>query len=70
MARRWHNHLNPDIDRKSWTKKEEESLFELHKIHGNKWTVITDSLPGRYRLSNAGPTTRSRIIFTQQSGEV
>lgn len=44
---RWHNHLNPAIEKKGWTAQEEERLFELHKQHGNKWTVIAEHLPGR-----------------------
>lgn len=44
---RWHNHLNPHIVKKSWTKAEEDVLFEEHKRHGNKWTIIADKLPGR-----------------------
>jgi len=50
---RWHNHLNPEIEKKAWSRKEEEKLFELHRIHGNKWTVIAESLPGRYTFDNA-----------------
>jgi myb proto-oncogene protein len=37
---RWHNHLNPGIEKKGWSKLEEELMFSLHKLHGNKWTII------------------------------
>jgi hypothetical protein len=40
--RRWHNHLDPGIEKRGWSKGEEERLFELHKRHGNKWTVIAE----------------------------
>jgi hypothetical protein len=39
---RWHNHLDPCIEKKGWSKTEEERMFELHKQHGNKWTVIAE----------------------------
>lgn len=40
--RRWHNHLDPGIEKRGWSKCEEERMFELHKVHGNKWTVIAE----------------------------
>lgn len=27
---RWHNHLNPDINRSEWTREEDEQLVALH----------------------------------------
>ncbi|BBG97500.1 myb domain protein 3r-5, partial [Prunus dulcis] len=44
---RWHNHLNPDIKRTAWTKAEELTLIEAHKIYGNKWAEIAKFLNGR-----------------------
>ena len=44
---RWHNHLDPLIGKKGWTVQEEQIMFEEHKKHGNKWTLIAASLPGR-----------------------
>lgn len=44
---RWNNHLSPEVSRDSWTAKEEKVLFDLHKIHGNKWSVIAAELKGR-----------------------
>lgn len=38
---RWHNHLNPSINKRGWTEDEEYIMFEKHKIHGNKWTLIS-----------------------------
>ena len=26
---RWHNHLDPDINKKTWTREEEEIIFSL-----------------------------------------
>lgn len=45
---RWYNHLDPEISKKAWTKPEEEKLLSLHKIYGNKWTVIAEEMTGRY----------------------
>lgn len=44
---RWHNHLDPKITKNGWTPEEEEIMFREHKKHGNKWTLIAESLPGR-----------------------
>lgn len=34
---RYHNHLNPDIKRDPLTFEQEKSIFEGHKLLGNKW---------------------------------
>ena len=44
---RWHNHLNPKINKNQWQDKEEWVLFLCHKLKGNKWAEITSFLPGR-----------------------
>lgn len=44
---RWHNHLNPSINREPWTQKEEIALIRVHQTHGNKWAELTKYLPGR-----------------------
>jgi hypothetical protein len=44
---RWHNHLNPDINKNKWTKEEDRQIVELHKTYGNKWSEIARFLPGR-----------------------
>ncbi|CAA3007740.1 myb-related 3R-1 isoform X1 [Olea europaea subsp. europaea] len=34
---RWHNHLNPGINKEAWTQEEELALIHAHQIYGNKW---------------------------------
>lgn len=44
---RWHNHLNPSINKEAWTQEEELVLIRAHQIHGNRWAELTKYLPGR-----------------------
>uniref|UniRef100_A0A7N0V6Z4 Uncharacterized protein n=1 Tax=Kalanchoe fedtschenkoi TaxID=63787 RepID=A0A7N0V6Z4_KALFE len=44
---RWHNHLNPAINRDAWTQEEELALIQAHQVYGNKWAELTKFLPGR-----------------------
>ncbi|CAN7107489.1 unnamed protein product [Brassica rapa subsp. narinosa] len=44
---RWHNHLNPGINKEAWTPEEEIALMNAHRVHGNKWAEIAKVLPGR-----------------------
>ncbi|KAG0503473.1 hypothetical protein HPP92_003545 [Vanilla planifolia] len=44
---RWHNHLNPSINKEAWTQDEEIALIHAHQIYGNKWAELTKFLPGR-----------------------
>ncbi|CAN4076545.1 unnamed protein product [Withania somnifera] len=44
---RWHNHLNPGINKEAWTQEEEVTLIHAHQIYGNKWAELTKFLPGR-----------------------
>jgi len=45
---RWHNHLDPNINKDYWSEKEENILFMKHIEYGNKWSDIAKFLPGRY----------------------
>ncbi|XWS72566.1 hypothetical protein CRYUN_Cryun02cG0050800 [Craigia yunnanensis] len=44
---RWHNHLNPAINKEAWTQEEELALICAHQIFGNRWAELTKFLPGR-----------------------
>jgi hypothetical protein len=44
---RWHNHLDPKVNKDSWKESEENILFNKHMEYGNKWSDIAKFLPGR-----------------------
>ena len=44
---RWHNHLNPAINKEAWTQEEELALIRAHQVYGNRWAELTKFLPGR-----------------------
>ncbi|EAY19115.1 Myb-like DNA-binding domain containing protein [Trichomonas vaginalis G3] len=44
---RWHNHLDPKINKGPWTHQEDIILAQKHSELGNKWADIAKFLPGR-----------------------
>ncbi|XP_074580386.1 transcription factor MYB54-like [Curcuma longa] len=44
---RWFNQLDPRIDRRPFSEKEEERLLAAHRLHGNRWSAIARMFPGR-----------------------
>lgn len=44
---RWFNQLDPRINRRPFSEEEEERLLAAHRVHGNKWALISRLFPGR-----------------------
>nr|ACK43221.1 myb-related transcription factor [Panax ginseng] len=76
---RWANYLRPDIKRGNFTKEEEDTIFQLHEMLGNRWSAMAAKLPGRTdneiknvwhthlkkKLKNYQPS--SQVVTKQQS---
>ncbi|RDX65947.1 Anthocyanin regulatory C1 protein, partial [Mucuna pruriens] len=44
---RWLNYLKPAIQREHISLDEQELIVRLHKLLGNRWSIIAGRLPGR-----------------------
>ncbi|KAB5564106.1 hypothetical protein DKX38_004160 [Salix brachista] len=44
---RWLNYLRPNIKRGNISCEEEDLIIRLHKLLGNRWSLIAGRLPGR-----------------------
>ncbi|KAJ8509896.1 hypothetical protein OPV22_000330 [Ensete ventricosum] len=44
---RWINYLRPDLKRGNFTREEDETIINLHRLLGNRWSLIAARLPGR-----------------------
>ena len=38
---RWHNHLDPNINKMDWSSEEDRLIIELQSKYGNQWAKIT-----------------------------
>ncbi|XP_031480964.1 transcription factor MYB1-like [Nymphaea colorata] len=44
---RWMNHLRPNLKHGGMSEEEEDLIIRLHKLLGNRWSLIAGRLPGR-----------------------
>jgi hypothetical protein len=44
---RWHNGLNPDLVKTTWSPQEDQLIEKLQCQWGNKWARIAELMPGR-----------------------
>ncbi|KAG7955929.1 hypothetical protein I3843_11G098900 [Carya illinoinensis] len=82
---RWLNYLRPGIKRGNITNDEEELIIRLHKLLGNRWSLIAGRLPGRtdneiknywntkigkkVLLGHPNPTSKRRSSSSNQAQE-
>ncbi|KAF5481738.1 hypothetical protein F2P56_002369 [Juglans regia] len=71
---RWLNYLRPDIKRGNIGPDEEDLIIRLHKLLGNRWSLIAGRLPGRtdneiknYWNTNLGKKVQNHQISTTVS---
>ncbi|CAM8969910.1 unnamed protein product [Rhodiola kirilowii] len=59
---RWLNYLRPDIKRGNIGEDEAELIVRLHKLLGNRWSLIAGRIPGRTdnEIKNYWNTTLSK----------
>jgi len=44
---RWHNHLNPAVNKAPFSPWEDDIILEAQNTYGNQWATISQLLPGR-----------------------
>nr|QIJ25826.1 promoted anthocyanin pigmentation 1 [x Rhyncholaeliocattleya hybrid cultivar] len=68
---RWLNYLRPDVKRGNFSEEEDDLIIRLHKLLGNRWSLIAGRLPGRTdnEIKNYWNTTlakKSRFMHLSQ----
>jgi len=66
---RWLNYLRPDIKRGDISPAEEELIIRLHRLLGNRWSLIAGRLPGRTdnEIKNYWNTRLSKKLLLSMS---
>jgi myb proto-oncogene protein len=64
---RWHDHLNPTVNKGPWTITEIETMQTLHAKYGNKWSLIARALSGRTdnAVKNYFATSRNAQLLSE-----
>ncbi|KAI5674295.1 hypothetical protein M9H77_14659 [Catharanthus roseus] len=65
---RWLNYLRPGIKLGNISEDEEDLIIKLHRLLGNRWTLIAGRLPGRSgnEIKNYWNTTLSKKIVADE----
>ncbi|KAM3316137.1 hypothetical protein ACQJBY_034327 [Aegilops geniculata] len=66
---RWLNYLRPSIKRGNISDNEEELIVRLHRLLGNRWSLIAGRLPGRTdnEIKNYWNSTLGRKALPERS---
>ncbi|GAB4832415.1 hypothetical protein Ancab_006432 [Ancistrocladus abbreviatus] len=65
---RWLNYLRPNIKRGDFTTDEIDLIIRLHKLLGNRWSLIAGRLPGRTAndIKNYWNTHRVKKVLSKK----
>ncbi|XP_047313004.1 transcription factor WER-like [Impatiens glandulifera] len=63
---RWLNYLNPNVKRDTFADDEDDLIIRLHKLLGNRWSLIAGRIPGRTdnQVKNRWNTYLSKKVET------
>ncbi|KAL1557441.1 Transcription repressor myb5 [Salvia divinorum] len=64
---RWMNYLRPSVKRGRISEDEEDLILRLHRLLGNRWSLIAGRIPGRTdnEIKNYWNTHLSRKLISQ-----